>query len=149
MASSQGRTWVEVVDQVLDRGDRFLDRFRKTPRRRLEVVPSPPASPDPFAVAAAPAAPPKTEAPLGDPGLAAQLYGRRTCEVTGRALQLLRERSIVARMIDLDDPDNLGLEARLIKQTKGTMTPYVFVRGQYVGGFDQLAERVKRGESFE
>lgn len=148
MESSRDKTWIAVVDRVLDRGDRFLDRFRKAPRRRLEVVPLPPASHDPFASPPVEAAK-KTEAPLGDPGLPVQLYGRRTCDATGRALALLRERSVVARMIDMDDPDNLGLEARLIRETKGTSTPYAFVRGRYVGGFAELAALVKSGATFE
>lgn len=148
--NSSKRDWIDVVDGLLLRTDRALDRFRKTPRRRLEVVPTPLVPVDPFgpapatkpaAAAAAPAEPP----PLGDPGLPAQIYGKRTDDVTGRAVQMLREASVVARMIELDDPDNVGLENRLVRETKRYELPYVYVRGKYVGGFKELAALVKSG----
>lgn len=149
-----GRDWIQVVDGALDRADRFADRFRKTPRKRLDVVPQPLVPVDPFGAAARPAegtaapAPPVSvePAPLGDPGLVAQIYGRRTCDVTGRAVQLLREKSLVARMIDMDDPDRRDLENRLIRETKRYQTPYVYLRGEYIGGFDELAQMAKGPE---
>ena len=70
------RDWIDVVDGALDRADRVLDRFRKTPRRRLVQVPTPPVPVDPFGAPAlakegekpTPPADPDAK-PLGDPGL--------------------------------------------------------------------------------
>jgi len=149
-----GPDWIRVVDGVLDRADRFADRFRKAPRKRLDFVPQPLVPVDPFGAAARPihaegeiAGPTTGEpAPLGDAGLVAQIYGRRTCDVTGRAVQLLREKSLTPRMIDMDDPDRRDLENRLIRETKRYQTPYVYLRGEYIGGFDELAELAKTKE---
>lgn len=158
--------WIGVVDRALDVADRTMDRFRKTPRRRLAEVPTPKVPDDPFTVkpaakAAAPsatgaaAASPVAEpdaakkpelAPLGDAGLLVQIYGRRTCDASGFTVKLLQGKSIPARMIDMDDEDHRDLEARLIKETKSYVTPYVFLRGVYVGGFDQIAALDKSGE---
>lgn len=146
--------WIEVVDRALDVADRTMDRFRKTPRRRLAEIPTPKVPDDPFAVrpaqkpapaAAAPSTAPAA-APLGDPGLLVQIYGRRTCDASGFTVKLLQGKSIPARMIDMDDEDHRDLEARLIKETKSYTTPYVFLRGVYVGGFDQIAALDKSGE---
>ncbi len=145
--------WIDVVDRALVRADRFADRFRKTPRRRLDVVPSPlmpvdpfgaPPIPKPGAEVAPPAAPIPT--PLGDPGLPAQIYGKRTCDATARTVQLFRGASITARMIDLDDPEHRDLENRLVRETKRYDLPYVFVRGELIGGFAETAALAKSGE---
>ena len=136
--------WFALVDRALDKADRAFDRVRKTPRRRLDVVPEPRDLRDPFSAPkpAASAAP----KPLGDAGLAAQLYGRRTCDRSGRARQLLETRSIVARFVDLDDPDHRALEARLVTETKRYDTPYVYLRGRYVGGHDELVALDRAGD---
>lgn len=134
--------WIDVVDRALDRTDRMLDRFRKTPRKRLDVVPTPPLPANPFDVrAAAPAvATEPKEAPLGDPSLPAQVYGRRTCDRTARAIQVLRARSVTARMINLDDPENRDLENRLIRETKRYETPFIYLDGKFVGSLEALGQ---------
>ena len=55
-------------------------------------------------------------------------------------------KSIVARMVDLDDPDNKALENRLIRETKRYAMPWIYVRGRYIGGFEELAELAKAGK---
>ncbi|MFO0553785.1 MAG: glutaredoxin domain-containing protein [Polyangiaceae bacterium] len=131
--------WIDVVDRALDRTDRMLDRFRKKPRKRLEVIPTPrmPSNPFETRAAAPPVEAPKV-APLGDPSLPAQVYGRRTCDRTARAIQILRTRSITARMIDLDDPENRDLEKRLIQETKRYETPFIYFEGKFVGSLEAL-----------
>ncbi|MFO0616818.1 MAG: glutaredoxin [Polyangiaceae bacterium] len=131
--------------KVVDRTDLLLDKVRKTPRKRLDVVPEPIAVHDPFApVEAAPKAPEAPrEVPLGDPALAAQVYGKRTCEWSGRAVQLLREGGVDARFINLDEPEHRHLEVKLVAATKQYTLPYVYLAGQFVGGYDALAERMK------
>lgn len=142
VATQDKRDWVDVVDGVLVKTDRFLDRFRKTPRRRLEVVPQPLVPADPFTVAPAPKVEDK---PLGDPNLVVQIYGKRSCDETARTVTYLRERSIVPRMIDLEEPDNAALENRLVRETKRYATPWVYVRGKYVGGLEELAKHHRAG----
>ncbi|NUP07737.1 MAG: hypothetical protein HOW73_16945 [Polyangiaceae bacterium] len=144
--TAQKTSWIDRIDRALDKGDRFLDRFRKAPRRRLEVVPHPPPSPDPFSPQTVDGPSTPLEKPLGDEGLPAQIYGRRTCDKSALTMNLFREASLVPRMIDLDDPDNREFEPRLIRETKRYDTPYVYVRGTYIGGFEEVAKLAKSGQ---
>lgn len=140
--------WIRVVDRVLVATDHALDRVRKKPRRRLGAVPTPPVGPDPFVTAPkkadeiAPAAPP----PLGDPKLAAQIYGKRGCMWSGRAVKIFQELGLPAKFYDLDDGERKDLEGRLIRETKQYQTPYVYLRGEYVGGFNALDELLRLGQ---
>ena len=138
--------WIVAVDRALVVTDKVMDRLRKVPRKRLDAVPTPPAPPDPFVdkPVAAPAAP--AERPLGDPGLVAQIYGKRTCMWSGRVQRIFQDLGMPARFIELDDPDQLGVESRLVKETKRYETPYVYVRGEYVGGFQAVDELLRLGE---
>jgi glutaredoxin len=161
--------WVPIVDRVLDVADRALDRVRKTPRKRLDVVPPSKAPPDPFAPVARPApAPPSatpaaaaakasdvpepvspappTSAPLGDPSIAAQVYGRRTCMWSGRAQRLLLDLGAEVRFCDLDAPEHRPDEVRLVRETKQPEQPWVYVRGSFVGGFRALDELARLGK---
>ena len=108
--------WFDTLQKVVVTTDTLLDKVRKTPRKRLAVVPEPIQVPDPFAPPPAPpaaapgasaasgaGAPPK-EAPLGDPAIEAQIYGKRTCDWSGRAVALLAERGIDARFVNLAYP---------------------------------------------
>jgi glutaredoxin len=143
--------WIDVVDKALVKADLFADRFRKTPRRRLAEVPTPLTPADPFGpppLASSAAAAPAEVAikPLGDPGLPAQIFGKRDDDATGRAVMVFREASMTARMINLDDPEHYDVENRLIKETKRYEMPWVFLRGEYIGGFKELAAMAKSGE---
>jgi len=143
------RSWIDVVDRALVAADRALDIVRKTPRRRLDVVPTPKVPEDLFGPKPSPAAATvpagEVAAPLGDPGLLVQIYGRRTCDPSGRVVKLLSGKSIPARLIDMDDENHRDLEARLIKETRSYATPYVFVRGAYLGGFERVVELDRSG----
>jgi glutaredoxin len=144
------RGWIDVVDDALVKADKFADRFRKTPRRRLAEVPTPLTPVDPFGAPALANDPKPAEAPvvkpLGDPGLPAQIFGKRDDDATGRAVMVFREASMTARMINLDDPENYDVENRLIRETKRYEMPWVFLRGEYIGGFKELAALAKSGE---
>ena len=144
---SFGSRLFDTVDRLASRADHLLDRVRKTPRKRLETVPEPIEAPDPFTkpeVAKAGAAP--TEKPLGDPAIPAQVYGRRTDDRSGRAVRTLRDRGIDAVFVNLDDPDHLLLEKRLVRDTKQYAMPWVYVKGAFVGGYDEIERMARAGE---
>jgi glutaredoxin len=104
--------------------------------------------------AAANAAPPPTAAEvaaakhtgLGNPALAAQVYGRASCPWTGRAMTLLNNARLDYDFIDLEDLDNAVYESRLVAETKQNTTPYVYLRGEFLGGFNALDEVVRLGQ---
>lgn len=156
MALFDGKLF-DKVDRLVTRADHALDRVRKKPRKRLDVVPEPIEAPDPFTkpaepAAAAPAAAkaaPKTplqEAPLGDPSVAAQIFGRRTDMWSGRAVRLFQDLGIEARFIDLDQPEHLGVEMKLVRDTKQYEVPWVYLRGEFLGGFNALDELHRLGK---
>ncbi len=137
-------TWFERLVKVVDRADVMLDKVRKTPRKRLDFVPQPNAPPDPFQVVAREA--PTAEPPIGDPKLAAQIFGKRTDPVSGRVVQLFREKGIDAKFVNLEDPANEILEKQLIRETKQYELPYVYLRGVFLGGFEKVTDVVREGK---
>jgi len=168
----------DKMDRLFSTADRMLDRVRKTPRKRLGVVPEPIEAPDPFiakaadpeadariasskataatanaAIATAKAAADeatakavRVEAPLGDPQIAAQIYGKRSDMWSGRAVRLFQDLGIEARFTDLDDPNNLGVEMRLVRDTKQYEIPWVYLRGEFIGGYNALDEISRLGK---
>lgn len=161
MALFDGKLF-EKVDRLVARADLALDKVRKTPRKRLDVVPEPIEAPDPFTkqpepAAAAPAPeavpaptlaptpPPPQEAPLGDPAIAVQIYGKRTDMWSGRAVRLFQDLGIDARFINIEDPELVGLEMKLVRDTKQYEVPWVFLRGEFVGGFNAVDELHRLG----
>jgi glutaredoxin len=143
-AGSSG-DWVEVVDRLANRVDRVMDRFRKAPRKRLLDVPLPPPAPNPFA-APPPAEATKVETPIGNAELPVQIYGRRSCMWSGRAVKVFQDLSIPAKFYDIDDPDQVELEARLIRETKQYQTPWIYLRGAFAGGYNSIDELNRLGQ---
>lgn len=83
---------------------------------------------------------------LGDPGIAAQIYGRSSCPWSGRAIRLLEDRKVDYDFIDLDDQDHAALDVPLVTETKQNTVPYVYLRGQFIGGFNALSEVDRLGQ---
>ncbi len=106
-----------------------------------------------LAIAAA-AAPPPTAAEVastersgpGDSEIAAQIYGKESCPWTGRARTLLNDAKIDFDFVELDDSENGHWEGKLVSITEQTSVPYVFLRGEFVGGFNELSEVVRLGQ---
>lgn len=92
----------------------------------------------------APISPEAKAKPLGDPSIALQLYGRRSEPWTGRALLLVRDQDLPHAFIDLEDDDG-RLEARLQSETRQNVMPYVFIRGEFFGGYNALDELNRLG----
>jgi glutaredoxin len=100
------------------------------------------------------AAPPPTQAEiaaaasdeLGNPALPAQIYGSDACPWTGRARSALNNHRVDYDFVDTDEPENSYLEGRLIRETKQDTTPWVYLRGEFVGGFNELSEIIRLGQ---
>jgi len=83
---------------------------------------------------------------LGSTSIAAQIYGRESCPWTGRAITVLNNSKIDYDFIDLDDPDNSIFEGRLVPETKQNTQPWIFLRGEFLGGFNALDEVSRLGQ---
>jgi glutaredoxin 3 len=96
--------------------------------------------------APAAAAAPASRISLGDPTTTVQIYGRESCSWTGRARLLLENEAVDYRYIDLDDPDNAALQVALVSTTKQNTVPYIYVRGEFIGGYNALSEIQRLGQ---
>jgi glutaredoxin len=143
---------VRAKDDVQKRLDPLIDksevaskiRDRVSPAQRsLDEIPDPEKNESPF-VQSTPE--PEEDEPLADPSRPAQIFGRGTDPWTGRCLRILADRDIDHDFVDLEEEGGLGIETRLIRQTSQQTAPYVFLRGELVGGFDALSEIERLGQ---
>jgi glutaredoxin len=77
---------------------------------------------------------------FGDPGIKAQIYGKRSCPWTGRAISLLERRKVDFDFVDLEEPEHEAKLMPLTLETRQNTVPYVYLRGRFVGGFNALSE---------
>jgi len=89
---------------------------------------------------------PRANRPLGDGSIKAQVYGTRSCPWSGRVITLLERSKVDFDFIDLEEPEHEGMLARLLDETKQHTIPYVFLRGQFIGGFNALSEIERLGQ---
>lgn len=99
-------------------------------------------------VAAAAAVTPVAKAPagFGDPSIKAQLYGKKSCPWSGRAITLLEKHKVDFDFIDLEEPEHEPKATGLALETKQHTVPYVYLRGKFVGGFNALSEIERLGQ---
>ncbi len=99
--------------------------------------------------AAAPTPAPKkaqASAGFGDPEIKAQIYGKKSCPWTGRAITVLERNKVDFDFVDLDEPEHEGKLVPLSNETKQHTVPFVYLRGQFSGGFNALAEIERLGQ---
>src|SRR5688500_15456570 len=97
------------------------------------------AAPDPDAA-------PAKKKGLGDPSIKAQVYGKKSCAWSGRAITILEKHKVDFDFVDLDDPDYENLITPLTLETHQNTVPYIYLRGQFIGGFNALSEVERLGQ---
>jgi glutaredoxin len=83
---------------------------------------------------------------FGDPAIKAQIFGKRSCPWTGRALTLLERHKVDFDFVDLEEPEHEAKLAPLSLETRQNTVPYVYLRGRFVGGFNALSEIERLGQ---
>ena len=83
---------------------------------------------------------------FGDPAIKAQIYGKRSCPWTGRAISLLERHKVDFDFVDLEEPEHEAKLAPLTLETRQNTVPYVYLRGKFVGGFNALSEIERLGQ---
>lgn len=83
---------------------------------------------------------------FGDPAIKAQIYGKKSCPWTGRAITLLERHKVDFDFVDLEEPEHEGKLTGLGLETKQHTVPFVYLRGQFVGGFNALSEIERLGQ---
>ena len=77
---------------------------------------------------------------FGDPGIKAQIFGKKSCPWSGRAITLLEKHKVDFDWVDLEEPENEAKLVLLQVETKQHTVPFVYLRGAFIGGFNALAE---------
>jgi len=83
---------------------------------------------------------------FGDPSIKAQIYGKKSCPWTGRAITLLERHKVDFDYVDLEEPEHEAKLTGLALETKQHTVPFVYLRGQFVGGFNALSEIERLGQ---
>lgn len=83
---------------------------------------------------------------FGDPEIKAQIYGKKSCPWTGRAITLLERHKVDFDYINLEEPEHEAKLAPLALETKQNTVPYVYLRGAFIGGFNALSEVERLGQ---
>ncbi len=83
---------------------------------------------------------------LGDPGRAAQVFGRASCPWSGRVVALLESARVEHSYFDLDSYGSDSVMRELKLETKQETVPYVYIRGRFIGGYNALDEIHRLGQ---
>jgi glutaredoxin len=83
---------------------------------------------------------------FGDPSIKAQIFGKRSCPWTGRAITLLERHKVDYDFVDIEEPEHEAKAIPLTLETKQNTVPYVYLRGKFVGGFNALSEVERLGQ---
>ena len=83
---------------------------------------------------------------MGKPELPAQIYGKKSCPWTGRAITILERLKVDYDFVDIEEPEHEKFALPLSNETKQHTVPYVYLRGQFIGGYNALAEAERLGQ---
>jgi glutaredoxin len=82
----------------------------------------------------------------GDAAIKAQIFGKKSCPWSGRAITLLEKHKVDYDFVDLEEPEHETKLAPLIIETNQATVPFVYLRGQFIGGFNALSEVERLGQ---
>ena len=83
---------------------------------------------------------------FGDGSIKAQIFGKKSCPWSGRAITVLERNRVDFDMVDLEEPEHESKLLGLINETKQNTVPFVYLRGAFIGGFNALAEIERLGQ---
>jgi len=83
---------------------------------------------------------------FGNPSIKAQVYGKKSDPWTGRAITVLERNKVDFDFVDLEEPEHEGKLGRALIETKQHTVPFIYLRGQFVGGFNALSEIERLGQ---
>lgn len=83
---------------------------------------------------------------FGDPSIKAQVFGKKSCPWTGRAITILERNKVDFDFVDTDEPEHEAKLVPLANETKQHTVPFIYLRGQFIGGFNALAEIERVGQ---
>lgn len=152
-----GTRLLDVADRADERGGEIRDQIKeklRTSRRLAELKKALTTSPasdskDQAENKVAPAPSPKKQPEVfsyGDARKEAQVFGARSCTWSGRSMRLFESAGVQATYLDLDHPGSGSLREELRRETGQHTVPYIYLRGQFIGGFNALDEIHRLGQ---
>ena len=72
------------------------------------------------------------------------IYSKSGCIFCIKTKELLEENQLHYKQVELSN--NRDLHLKLAKQTGQTTVPYIFVNNEFIGGFQDLQNLIKRGK---
>jgi glutaredoxin len=118
------------------KGEAAVKAAQAEAKRKAVAAPTPPSATQKAAA----------QKGFGNPELKAQIFGKNSCPWTGRAITLLEKHKLDYDYIDLEQPEHESKLAPLANETKQHTQPFVYLRGQFIGGFNALAEIDRLGQ---
>ena len=135
----------KVAMDTLDKAGRVAERVQERVGAKVAKddfePPMPEQNESPFAPIEE-----EEEAPLANADVAAQVFGPGTDPWTGRCLQLLTDHQVEHDYSDLEAEGGQATETQLVRETQQHSPPYIFLRGEFIGGYDALNEIVRLGQ---
>lgn len=125
VAGIMGKTYVSKTERDAEADDRAREAARVAPPKASSA--------------------PETTQALGTADIPAQIYGADSDPWTGRAITLLESLKVDYDYTNLEDADHEHLLPLLSAETGQRAVPFVYVRGQFVGGFNALSELQRAG----
>lgn len=83
---------------------------------------------------------------FGDASIKAQVFGKKSCPWSGRAITVLERNKVDFDWVDLEEPEHEEKLLMLSLETKQNTVPFVYLRGHFIGGFNALAEVERLGQ---
>jgi len=130
VAKLLGRQWESQAE--------VADREKRAEAARKAAAAKP-------ATAAAQAAA-KAAAGFGDPSIKAQIFGKKSCPWSGRAITILERNKVDFDFVDCEEPEHEAKLVPLANETRQHTVPFIYLRGQFIGGFNALAEIERLGQ---
>jgi glutaredoxin len=129
------KAWGKLVGQEFVSAEETAAKAKAAEKKRAAVAaPTPAAKPSGALVG------------FGDPSIKAQIYGKKSDPWTGRAITILERLKVHYDYVDLEEPENEAKLVPLVNECKQHTVPFIYLRGQFIGGFNALAEIERLGQ---
>ena len=74
------------------------------------------------------------------------MFGKQSDPWSGRARTILEREKVDFDWVDVEEPEHEAKLVPLVNETKQHTVPFIYLRGQFIGGFNALAEIQRLGQ---
>lgn len=133
------KAWAKLVGKDFESTDEQQAKAKAAEAKRAAVAaPTPAAKPRPGEKGA--------QAGFGDPSIKAQVFGKQSDPWSGRARTILEREKVDFDWVDVEEPEHEAKLVLLVNETNQHTVPFIYLRGQFIGGFNALAEIQRLGQ---